>query len=386
MQALEANDVARFGELMDMSHVSLRDDYDVTGKELDTLAELAWEQEGVIGSRMTGAGFGGCTVSLVKNEAIEAFKEKVGKAYTEKIGYAPSFYVANIADGTHRIKYEGDIREAAVLDKIFTENKIEAVIHFAANSLVGESMEKPLKYFNNNVYGMQVLLEAMVRHHVDKIVFSSTAAVYGEPKKMPIMEDDETCPTNTYGESKLTMEKMMKWVSRADGIRYVSLRYFNAAGALDDGSIGEDHHPETHLIPLILQVPLGKRDHITVFGDDYATPDGTCLRDYIHVIDLADAHVLALEYLRKGGDSNIFNLGNGQGFSVKEMIEAAKEATGKDIKVEMGARRAGDPAQLIASSEKARKILGWNPRYTDVKQVIGTAWNWHQKHPNGYEK
>ena len=282
--------------------------------------------------------------------------------------------------------YEGDIREAAVLDKIFTENKIEAVIHFAANSLVGESMEKPLKYFNNNVYGMQVLLEAMVRHHVDKIVFSSTAAVYGEPKKIPIMEDDETCPTNTYGESKLTMEKMMKWVSRADGIRYVSLRYFNAAGALEDGSIGEDHHPETHLIPLILQVPLGKRDHITIFGDDYATPDGTCLRDYIHVIDLADAHVLALEYLRKGGDSNIFNLGNGQGFSVKEMIEAAKEATGKDIKVEMGARRAGDPAQLIASSEKARNVLGWNPRYTDVKQVIGTAWNWHQKHPNGYEK
>ncbi|SFT85914.1 UDP-glucose 4-epimerase [Selenomonas sp. GACV-9] len=282
--------------------------------------------------------------------------------------------------------YEGDIRDASVLDKIFTENKIEAVIHFAANSLVGESMEKPLKYFNNNVYGMQVLLEAMVRHGVDKIVFSSTAAVYGEPKRVPIMEDDETNPTNTYGETKRTMEKMMKWVSRADGIRYVSLRYFNAAGALDDGSIGEDHHPETHLIPLILQVPLGKRDHITVFGDDYATPDGTCLRDYIHVIDLADAHVLALEYLRKGGESNIFNLGNGKGFSVKEMIEAAKKATGKEIKVEMGKRRAGDPAQLIASSEKARKVLGWNPRYTDVEQVIGTAWNWHQKHPDGYEK
>ena len=278
-----------------------------------------------------------------------------------------------------------DIRDAAVLDKIFTENKIEAVIHFAANSLVGESMEKPLKYFNNNVYGMQILLEAMVRHHVDKIVFSSTAAVYGEPKRVPIMEDDETNPTNTYGETKRTMEKMMKWVSRADGIRYVSLRYFNAAGALDDGSIGEDHHPETHLIPLILQVPLGKREHITIFGDDYATPDGTCLRDYIHVIDLADAHVLALEYLRKGGDSNIFNLGNGKGFSVKEMIEAARKATGKEIKVEMGKRRAGDPAQLIASSDKARKVLGWNPQYTNVEQVIGTAWTWHQKHPEGYK-
>lgn len=281
--------------------------------------------------------------------------------------------------------YEGDIRDASVLDKIFTENKIEAVIHFAANSLVGESMEKPLLYFNNNVYGMQVLLEAMVRHGVDKIVFSSTAATYGEPKRVPIHEDDETCPTNTYGETKLTMEKMMKWVSRANGVRYVSLRYFNAAGALPDGSIGEDHKTETHLIPLILQVPTGRRDHITVFGDDYPTPDGTCLRDYIHVVDLADAHVLALEYLRKGGASDIFNLGNGQGFSVKEMIAAAEKATGRSIKVEIGARRAGDPAQLIASSEKARAVLGWKPQFTDVEQVIGTAWKWHESHPHGYE-
>ena len=281
--------------------------------------------------------------------------------------------------------YEGDIRDASVLDKIFTENKIEAVIHFAANSLVGESMEKPLLYFNNNVYGMQVLLEGMVRHGVDKIVFSSTAATYGEPKRVPIHEDDETCPTNTYGETKLTMEKMMKWVSRANGVRYVSLRYFNAAGALPDGSIGEDHKTETHLIPLILQVPTGRRDHITVFGDDYPTPDGTCLRDYIHVVDLADAHVLALEYLRKGGASDIFNLGNGQGFSVKEMIAAAEKATGRSIKVEIGARRAGDPAQLIASSEKARTVLGWKPQFTDVEQVIGTAWKWHESHPHGYE-
>ena len=281
--------------------------------------------------------------------------------------------------------YEGDIRDASVLDKIFTENKIEAVIHFAANSLVGESMEKPLLYFNNNVYGMQVLLEGMVRHGVDKIVFSSTAAVYGEPKRVPIHEDDETNPTNTYGETKLTMEKMMKWVSRANGVRYVSLRYFNAAGALPDGSIGEAHMTETHLIPLILQVPIGKRDHITIYGNDYETPDGTCLRDYIHVVDLADAHVCALEYLRKGGTSDIFNLGNGQGFSVREMIAAAEKATGRAIKAEIGARRAGDPAQLVASSEKARAVLGWNPVYTDVEQVIGTAWRWHEKHPNGYE-
>ena len=280
--------------------------------------------------------------------------------------------------------YKGDIREAEVLDRIFTENKIDAVVHFAANSLVGESMTNPLKYFNNNVYGMQVLLEAMVRHGIDKIVFSSTAATYGEPERIPIMEDDRTEPTNPYGQSKLIMEKMMKWVSLANGIRYVSLRYFNAAGAIEDGSIGEDHSPETHLIPLILQVPLGKRDHITVFGEDYPTPDGTCLRDYIHVLDLADAHVLAIDYLRRGGESNIFNLGNGQGFSVKEMIEAAREATGLDIKVEIGERRAGDPAQLIASSEKARKVLGWQPKFTDVKAVIGTAWKWHQQHSEGY--
>ena len=280
--------------------------------------------------------------------------------------------------------YKGDIREAEVLDRIFTENKIDAVVHFAANSLVGESMTNPLKYFNNNVYGMQVLLEAIVRNGIDKIVFSSTAATYGEPERIPIMEDDRTEPTNPYGQSKLIMEKMMKWVSLANGIRYVSLRYFNAAGAIEDGSIGEDHSPETHLIPLILQVPLGKRDHITVFGEDYPTPDGTCLRDYIHVLDLADAHVLAIDYLRRGGESNIFNLGNGQGFSVKEMIEAAREATGLDIKVEIGERRAGDPAQLIASSEKARKVLGWQPKFTDVKAVIGTAWKWHQQHPEGY--
>ncbi|WP_019553756.1 UDP-glucose 4-epimerase GalE [Propionispira raffinosivorans] len=282
--------------------------------------------------------------------------------------------------------YQGDIRDAVILDKIFTENKIDAIIHFAANSLVGESMVEPLKYFNNNVYGMQVLLESMVKYKIDKIVFSSTAAVYGEPKRVPIMEDDETKPTNPYGETKLTMEKMMKWVNKANGINYVSLRYFNVAGALDDGSIGEDHTPETHLIPLILQVPLKKREHITIFGEDYPTEDGTCLRDYIHVIDLADAHIRAMNYLRSGKESNIFNLGNGKGFSVKEMIAAAEKATGESIKVEVGARRAGDPAQLIASSEKAQTILGWKPRYTNIEQIIKTAWTFHKKHPNGYDE
>ena len=281
--------------------------------------------------------------------------------------------------------YEGDIRNPEILDQIFTNNQIEAVIHFAANSLVGESMVKPLLYFNNNVYGMQILLESMVKHKVDKIVFSSTAATYGEPERVPILETDRTLPTNTYGETKLTMEKMMKWVSRADGVRYISLRYFNAAGALEDGSIGEDHNPETHLIPLILQVPLGKRDHITIFGDDYDTPDGTCLRDYIHVLDLAEAHILALEHLRKGGDSNIFNLGSGKGFSVKEMIEAAKKVTGKEIKVEVGERRAGDPAKLIASADKTHSVLGWSPKFDDVEFIIKTAWTWHSQHPRGYD-
>jgi UDP-glucose 4-epimerase len=245
-------------------------------------------------------------------------------------------------------------------------------------------MTKPLMYFNNNVYGMQVLLESMVKNNIKHIVFSSTAAVYGEPKKIPILENDETNPTNPYGETKLTMEKMMKWVSQANGITFVSLRYFNAAGAIEDGSIGEDHSPESHLIPLILQVPLGKREAITVFGEDYDTPDGTCIRDYIHVLDLADAHIKAVEYLQKGNESNIFNLGNGIGFSVKEMINSAKEATKEDIKVVIGERRAGDPARLIASNEKARNILGWVPKYTDVKDVINTAWGWHKSHPDGY--
>ena len=281
--------------------------------------------------------------------------------------------------------YKGDIRDASILDKIFTENKIESIVHFAANSLVGESMEKPLLYFNNNVYGMQILLESMVKHNIKNIVFSSTAAVYGEPKRIPILENDETNPTNTYGETKLTMEKMMKWCNKAYGLNYVALRYFNAAGSLGDGSIGEDHNPETHLIPLILQVPLKKREAISIYGTDYPTPDGTCIRDYIHVLDLADAHIKAVQYLEAGNESTVFNLGNGIGFSVKEMIEAAKEATGEEIKVVLGDRRSGDPAQLIASNEKATKILGWTPKFTDVKDIIKDAWAFHTAHPNGFQ-
>lgn len=280
--------------------------------------------------------------------------------------------------------YEGDLRDKELLAKLFAENEIEAVIHFAANSLVGESMKDPVKYYDNNVYGTLCLLEAMDQANVRKIVFSSTAATYGEPEKVPIEESDPTHPTNVYGETKLTMERMMAWFDQVLGIKYVALRYFNAAGAHASGKIGEDHEPETHLIPLILQAALGQRDSIKIFGDDYNTPDGTCIRDYIHVSDLADAHLRAVQYLIAGGDSDVFNLGNGQGFSVKEMIEAVREVTGRDFPVQTTPRRAGDPAVLIASSNKAKTVLGWKPSRDNLHDIIGSAWNWHSNHPEGY--
>lgn len=281
--------------------------------------------------------------------------------------------------------YKGDIRDEKFLDDLFNKEKINSVIHFAANSLVGESMIDPLKYYDNNLYGTMILLKSMVKNGIEKIVFSSTAATYGEPEKTPIFEKDRTEPTNTYGETKLSMEKMFKWVSKAHGLRYVSLRYFNACGAHVSGKIGEDHSPETHLIPLILQVPNGKREHIGIFGDDYKTPDGTCIRDYIHVTDLAQAHILAVKYLNKGNESDIFNLGNGVGFSVKEVIETARKVTGHPIPAKISKRRAGDPAILIASSDKAKSILGWNPSHNSLDEIIETAWKWHKTHPNGYE-
>ncbi|MED4983159.1 UDP-glucose 4-epimerase GalE, partial [Parageobacillus thermoglucosidasius] len=236
------------------------------------------------------------------------------------------------------IFYQGDIRDRAFLRDVFRKHEIDTVIHFAANSLVGESMQEPLKYYDNNVYGTQVLLEVMNESSVKQIVFSSTAAVYGEPKQIPIVETDPTMPTNTYGETKLAVEKMMKWVEQAYGIRYISLRYFNVAGAYGT-LIGEDHDPETHLIPLILKVPLGQREAIHIFGDDYDTHDGTCIRDYIHVLDLVDAHILAVEKLRSGAESNVYNLGNGNGFTVKEVIEAARKVTGHPIPARVMARR-----------------------------------------------
>lgn len=278
----------------------------------------------------------------------------------------------------------GDLRDSDFLDKVFTENDIESVIQFAADSLVGESVGDPLKYYNNNVVSTLCLLTKMKQYDIDKIVFSSTAATYGEPKNVPIMETDPTFPTNPYGETKLAVEKALRWCYEAYDIKYTALRYFNAAGAHISGKIGEDHNPESHLIPIILQAALGKRECITIFGDDYNTDDGTCVRDYIHVTDLADAHILALEKMRKDGKSNIYNLGNGNGFSVKEVVEIARKVTGVDIKAKLGERRPGDPAVLVASAEKAKKELNWQPKYDDLGTIIETAWKWHNEHPNGY--
>ena len=266
----------------------------------------------------------------------------------------------------------GDVKDAAFLDRVF-----------AAFSLVGESVADPLKYYDNNVGGAVSMLTAMKNHGVDKIVFSSTAATYGEPEKQPIQETDRTDPTNPYGASKLAIEGLLKWSDRAYGIRYAALRYFNAAGANTDVGIGEDHRPETHLIPIVLQCALGKRERVGIYGDDYPTPDGTCVRDYIHVRDLAAAHLLALEYLNRGGRSGPFNLGSGDGFSVKEIIDTARKVTGKPIPAVVEPRRAGDPSVLIASNPKAREVLGWAPE-RGLEAIIADAWAWHSGHPDGY--
>ena len=280
--------------------------------------------------------------------------------------------------------YNCDIRDKEKLDKVFKENNIEAVIHFAANSLVGESMVKPYEYYHNNVYGMMCLLDVMKENNVDKIVFSSTAATYGEPKNIPIMEDDETNPTNTYGETKLAMEKMMKWFDNAYGTKYVSLRYFNAAGAYFDGSIGEDHKTETHLIPLILQVPLGKRSHISIFGNDYDTPDGTGVRDYIHVVDLANGHVKALKKIEENAGLCIYNLGTGHGYSVLDIVKNFEEANGIKIPYSIKPRRPGDIATCYCDPGKAERELGWKAQY-GIKEMCADSWRWQKNNPNGYQ-
>ncbi|MFK3938626.1 UDP-glucose 4-epimerase GalE [Alkalihalobacillus sp. NPDC078783] len=281
--------------------------------------------------------------------------------------------------------YEGNLLDGAFLDKVFTEQHIDAVIHFAADSLVGESVAEPLKYYHNNVIGTHSLLTKMVEHNVKNIVFSSTAATYGEPKQVPIVETLPTNPTNPYGETKLAIEKMLKWSDQAYGLKSICLRYFNAAGADPEGRIGEDHDPESHLIPIVLQTALGQREQVQVFGDDYDTEDGSCIRDYIHVMDLADAHFLAVKKLMNERTSSIYNLGIGQGFSVKQVIDVCREVTQREIPAAIAPRRAGDPAVLIASPEKAKSELSWEPKFTKLHDIVKHAWSWHSAHPNGYD-
>ena len=276
---------------------------------------------------------------------------------------------------------EGDLGEADKLKQTLADRQIEAVIHMAASSLVGESVEQPNKYYKNNVITGLVLLDAMLACDVKRLVFSSTAAVYGEPEEQPIEEIAPSNPTNPYGETKLAFEHALKWFDRAYALRYASLRYFNAAGAT--AKCGEDHDPETHIIPITLQAAAGKRSHVEIYGDDYPTPDGTCIRDYIHVIDLARAHIQALAALSEG--SRISNLGcGGDGYSVKQVIDTARRVTGREIPTKFGPRRAGDPAVLVASSDRIKSELGWRPQFQDLELIIDSAWRWMQGHPDGY--
>lgn len=280
----------------------------------------------------------------------------------------------------------GDILNKKMLGHIMREHEIRAVVHFAASSLVGESMQEPAAYYRNNLLGGLSLLDTMVEERVPYLVFSSTAAVYGETETMPLKEEQPTEPSNPYGSTKLALERAIRWYGEAYGLKYITLRYFNAAGADPAGDIGEDHTPETHLIPLVIKVALGQLPCVSIFGKDYPTPDGTCVRDYIHVSDLARAHLLALEALAAGADSNIYNLGNGSGYSVLEVIRAVETVAGKKVKVEFTERRPGDPAILIASCEKARRELGWRPYYTGLPAIIESAWRWHSCRPAGFKE
>lgn len=280
--------------------------------------------------------------------------------------------------------YCGDLRDDALLERVFVENSIEAVMHFAAYSAVGESVVNPVRYYNNNVISSLRLLTKAVEAGVKMLVFSSSAAVYGDPEKLPIYENHRTVPANPYGDTKLAVERAIMWAGKAYGIKYIILRYFNAAGAHESGRIGEDHRPETHLIPIVLRVAMGKSGQVNIFGSDYATPDGTCIRDYIHVSDLATAHILGLEKLRREKESGLYNLGNGTGFSNLEVVEAARVVTGKKIEVFFSGRRAGDPPVLVASSGRISQELGWRPRFERLEDIIETAWRWHSYHPDGF--
>lgn len=279
---------------------------------------------------------------------------------------------------------QGDLGDLDLLEQVFSKRKIDCVMHFAAFSLVGESVEKPLAYYDNNVAGTIRLLTAMRDHGVGRFIFSSSAAVYGEPENIPILETDRAEPANPYGRTKLFIEKIMEDCNVSHGLRYSSLRYFNAAGADEGGAIGEDHSPETHLIPIVLQVALDQRKQVEIYGTDWDTPDGTCIRDYVHVTDLAEAHILAAQRLLDGGESVVYNLGCQNGYSVKEIIEISRKVTGHPIPAQGVGRRAGDPARLVASSDKIKAGLGWSPRFEDPEKIIVTAWKWHSTHPKGF--
>ena len=274
--------------------------------------------------------------------------------------------------------YDGDMGDSSLLDQIFTTHAIDSVVHFAAFAFVGESVTDPSKYYNNNTCAALAVLDAMHRHNTRHFVFSSTCATFGNPQYVPMDEKHPQNPINPYGESKFFVEHILKAYDHAYGLRFTALRYFNAAGADPQGRIGESHAPETHLIPLILQVAAGTRDHIDIFGTDYDTPDGTCIRDYIHILDLAQAHSLALKRLRDGSDSAFYNLGSEQGYSVREVIAACEKVSGKPVKVVEGPRRAGDPPRLVASAGKAKSELDWRPRFQNLEEIIATAWNWEQ--------
>lgn len=276
---------------------------------------------------------------------------------------------------------EGDLADKKLLDRLMAQHRPEAIMHFASNTLVGESVEKPFLYLGDNVRNGSNLLQATVDHGVQRFILSSTANLFDDPESMPITEKERIVPGSPYGESKFILERLLHWMDRIYGLRYAALRYFNACGAASP-DLGEDHDPETHLIPLVLQVALGQREKIVIFGDDYDTPDGTCIRDYIHVLDLAQAHILALRALAQG--SRTYNLGNGRGFSVKGVVETARQVTGHPIPAEIGPRRPGDPDILIAGSESIKRDLDWRPQYPDLVEIIDSAWQWHQKHPEGY--
>lgn len=275
---------------------------------------------------------------------------------------------------------EGDLADRALLERLFRAHPVEAVMHFASRTLVGESMQNPFLYVGENVCNGVNLLEAAVRHGVRRFILSSTANLFDQPQRIPIDEEEAIIPGSPYGESKYLLERILRWLDRIYGLRYAALRYFNAAGCTP--TLGEDHNPETHLIPIIMQVALGKRSHLEIYGTDYPTRDGTCVRDYIHVVDLAQAHILALEALDQG--SRVYNLGNGQGFTVREVLETARQVTGHPIPAVEGSRRPGDPAVLVASAERIRRELGWRPRYPDLRDIVASAWEWHRAHPDGY--